>query len=643
MTDIDEGKEFTMNKKKATPYLIPLILLVTIVPLIVFIHRFDDGFSQFDWYPKTSEDACDFFMYCKSVAITVIAAVMCVLLAWRYKTKKVEFKFCYEFIPILIYALMTLISSVFSEYRYFSIHGVTEVFETLWVILGYCVIVFYAYQFVNTFDDVECMMRWMTAGLGVMLVIGILQAVGHDFFTSEIGKMVITGGTAASYNIDLTFEKGRVFLTVYNPNYVASYFSLMIPMEIALFIKNKKWQYRVLYAIMMAASLVCLLASGNRSGIVAFAVTLVLTLILFWKYIIKAWKYIVPAVLVAAVIFAVFISKNDLIIEKFVRLFQAPDVTEDAISEIVTGDEDVAITYLGEEFHVSYESTDEGYVNIYITDSDGQNIECTFDEASYTYVVADERFPGFSVQAVNLENAVALGVNADNITWYFKKGDDGTYYYYNVYGRWDKINNAPRVAVNFLERVFEERGTIWSKTIPMLKDSLLFGTGADTYALTYPQDDYVDKTYDGAMTGLDLKPHCFYLQVATQSGMVALIAVLVFYIWYFITSMRLYRKATYQNGLEIIGAGVLLATFTYMIVSVLNDSTVSVAPIYWVLMGIGISVNELVKRNNQLQEKAAQEQAAQNDDFLENVKKTPNDNQVKSIKKSKSTSKKGKR
>lgn len=54
----------------------------------------------------------------------------------------------------------------------------------------------------------------------------------------------------------------------------------------------------------------------------------------------------------AAAVFAVFLSKNDFIIEKFVRLFSAEDMPEDPISKIVT-EEDVAITYYGEVFHVS--------------------------------------------------------------------------------------------------------------------------------------------------------------------------------------------------------------------------------------------------------------------------------------------------
>jgi len=584
-----------MSKKRSKLYLIPLILFLTVVPLIVRVYPFNTGLSQFNWY-STVDQAVDFFLYYKSMAIVWISAVMCVLLAWRYAAQRREFKLCYEMIPVLVYAVLSLLSTLFSEYRYFSFHGAQEVFETIWVLLGYCVIAFYAYQFVSTIEDVDCIMRWLTIGLGVMLVIGIMQAVGHDLFETKFVNALVSGFDSDG-EISLVFEKGRVFLTVYNPNYVASYFALMIPIEVALLVKSKKWIYRIVYALFLAASLVCLLASGNRSGIVAFAVTIVVTAVLLYKQILKAWKIIIPAAAIAAVIVVAFVSKNNFIIEKFVRLFSAPDVVEEAVSQIVTGDEDVAVTYLGNEFRVSYEVYDDGYV-LHMLDADGQELSSTLDEQNYIYTILDERFTGTTVQVVNLNDQVALAVRVDNRDWYFQKGEDGTYYYYNVFGRWDKINNPPRFAPQFLEKKFEERGTIWSKTIPMLKNCLLFGTGADTYTMTYPQDDYVNKVYNGSQAAIAIRPHCFYLQVATQSGIPALIAVLVFYIWYFITSFRLYHTAAYQNGMEIIGVGLMLATFTYMIISFLNDSTVSVAPIYWVMMGMGVAVNEAVKKQH---------------------------------------------
>ena len=50
-----------MNKKKSTFYLVPLILLLTIVPLIVYMYGFHTGLAQFDWNPPNDENL-DFFL-----------------------------------------------------------------------------------------------------------------------------------------------------------------------------------------------------------------------------------------------------------------------------------------------------------------------------------------------------------------------------------------------------------------------------------------------------------------------------------------------------------------------------------------------------------------------------------------------------
>lgn len=604
-----------MKKKSANKlYLVPLILLLTVVPLIVRGYEYSTNFAQFGWYPKDDRQS-EFFFYYKAIAIIVIAAIMCGVLAYRYFIKKKEFKLCYELIPVAVYAGFTLLSTLFSQYKYFSIHGSSEVFESIWVLLGYCVILFYAYQFINTLEDINCIMLWLTIGLGVMLVIGILQAVGHDFFGTQLGKMLITGSTDKNV-LDATqivFEKGRVFLTLYNPNFVASYFALMIPVEVALLIKNNKLVYRIIYLVMIAASLVCLLASGNRSGVVGFAVTIVLTIVLLHKQILKAWKLVIPIAVISAVIVTAYLSKNNLIIAKFTNLFHAVEPAPNAISEIITGDEDVTVNYLDQEFHTAYNIDENGSITVSIRDGNGQDIANTFDQENFAYTITDERFPGFFVQMVKIEEQPSVLVRADNRDWYFQKLEDGSYYYYNVFGNWVKINNAPRVASDFLEQKFEYRGTIWSKTIPMLKDSIIFGTGADTFAVTFPQDDYVTKIYDGVSTSVDVKPHCLYLQIATQSGVLALIAFLVLYGWYFATSFQLYRKSSFQDGMEVVGAGLFLATFTYMIVSFLNDSTVAVAPIFWIMMGMGLAVNGLLKgKKKQLELETAESQDARN-------------------------------
>ena len=205
--------------------------------------------------------------------------------------------------------------------------------------------------------------------------------------------------------------------------------------------------------------------------------------------------------------------------------------------------------------------------------------------------------------AMMTEDPVTYGfmLQIDGKTWSFTNElmDDGTYYYYTDLGKLTKLT-AETVSADFAPLVDKSnlasgRGYIWNKTIAILKDYIFLGSGADTYALVYPNDDYVDK-YNNAYDNMILtKPHNLYLQIAIQTGVLSLICFLVFYLWYFISSLRIYFKQRLDHPLAIIGFSIMLGTLGYMISGLANDSTITISPLYWALLGIGIGINHRIK------------------------------------------------
>lgn len=595
-------KDFEMRKNKTMKWeLIPLLLLVSIVPLIVRLYTYNNNLSQFDWYPE-NETTTDVFLYYKSLAIIAIAGIMCLILIYRYIKNRKSIRISYQFIPLIVYACCTILSTLFSKYKYFCFHGMTEVFETVWVLLGYCIIAFYAYQLIQTLDDVDCIMRLLTIGLAFMLIIGLMQASGHDLFATNFGKKLISPSQYWNSldGITMTFEKGHVYLTVYNPNYVPLYFGLMIPIEVALLIRNKRAGYRILYAGMIIASCICLFASQNRSMVIGLAAAAFLTLLVLHRQIIHAWKIVLP-IIVCIIIFSVgYFSYNPALINKFIfRENQKETLSaERAISKIETGDEYISMIYKGNELRTFYSENDDGTIDLHLTDDTGTDIQYTADDFNYQMTATDDRFQGITVQPVLLEEGgpLTIWIRADNYDWYFQKGDDGTYYYLNNYGKLDKIICAEEIGKDFLTTFVDERARIWSQTFPLLKDKIIFGSGPDTFALEYPQDNYVGKTYDGTIALIDVKPHNAYLQTAVQEGVLAMIALVVLYLWFLFDGIKIYSKVSFNNPIEIIGISLVIALGTHMAVSLVNDSNVCISPLFWLLLGMGISINEIVKK-----------------------------------------------
>ena len=83
-----------------------------------------------------------------------------------------------------------------------------------------------------------------------------------------------------------------------------------------------------------------------------------------------------------------------------------------------------------------------------------------------------------------------------------------------------------------------------------------------------------------------------------------MLAFLVMMIAYLIDSFRLYALHREYDRQQIVGAAVALAIIGYLGAGFFNDSIVSVAPIFWVLFGVGVAVNQLNRKQTQTEAKA---------------------------------------
>ena len=139
------------------------------------------------------------------------------------------------------------------------------------------------------------------------------------------------------------------------------------------------------------------------------------------------------------------------------------------------------------------------------------------------------------------------------------------------------------------------RGYIWSRTIPMMKDTLSLGHGADTYCIYFPQHDYVGKYNSGTFTTVrDIvvdKPHNMYMGMWIGTGGLSVLAFLSIIVLYIIQTIKIYWKKSLETFLDFAGLGIALGVLGFAVSGLVNDSTVSVMPMFYTLLGLGISAN----------------------------------------------------
>ncbi|MBP5330747.1 MAG: O-antigen ligase family protein [Lachnospiraceae bacterium] len=586
--------------------LAPLAAILGIVPLLVRCYAYDTGLKYYDFYWAYEPDGVtfDFFLHCKMVAFLVFSFILACILIARLIVEKKKIKFTKIFIPLGVYALLALLSSIFSKYQPYPWTGVFEQFESVFVLLGSVVSAYYAFLFVNDKKDIAILIGALTIGTLVMIPIGITQAFFTDIYQSEFGYKFVVPDKYKSVllleNLKFTFEKGRVYLSLYNPNYVGSYAALLSPVFLMMIFAAKNILLKLLYAAMYVGLLLALFASSSRAGFIGIGLSLVLLVILFARW---NWRFWVAIVLFAAITvgaFSFYLKKtgNMYLVNRLKAAFDVAEKTEpDALSSIETNDEDVVLTWHENRLHLQF---DPGNIGFYCFDDEGNALDTEIDYENAIVTITDPRFSGITLTPTYLtEDKDILGFTVRAWRDWTFANYGGTYYYFTPYGKLIKYQNSE--SSEWLDkhpRLASGRGYIWSKTVPLLKDNIFLGTGADTFIFAFPQTDFRSIIYGGYYGQFITKPHNMYLQTGVQTGMLSLVAMLVFYLWYLgvclVTSIKLKK----HNFYSYISGGIAAGTFGYMITGLINDSTITVAPLYWALLGIGLASCFLAKKED---------------------------------------------
>lgn len=589
------NRNLDSNNKKKNPYMYPLVIIIALIPLIVHQKICDTNLEELAWYSSETQ-INDFFLYYKSVALVLLTIVMAAILIFNAGKIKKKAEFPIFIIPLGIYGLMVILSMLFSENRELSLNGSIEQYESGVILLGYVIFAYYAYAMITSVQDVEFLIRCWAISMGVLSILGLTQVLNHDFFATNIGKHLITMKEYWGNLDSISFTMGakRIYLTLYNPNYVGVYASLAIPVlaMLLIFTANKVW--KAIYGVLILGMLICIVGSASKSAFFALAVVMILFLVFVRKKLLEHWKISGAFVIALVAVFFIFdANTGHLYTNSLKNAIQAFSVkTEHPLKSIKTEKEKVVINWNGNILNISCDP--ETYM-VYVEDQEGMPVAAETGEQNLQ-TITDERFAGITVMPVMLGEQFAIQVAVAGDNWYFAqilKDEVKSYYFYNWYGKWDKIAQ-PDVA-NIPENILSNRGFIWSRTIPLLKKYVIVGSGPDTFVQTFPGNDYVGMFNAGYKGSLMTKPHNMYLQIGVQTGVISLLAFLAFYIIYFVQSLRIYIKNNLSTKEAQIGAAIFLGSIGYMIAGISNDSTITVSPIFWVLIGIGFWLNKRAK------------------------------------------------
>lgn len=593
------------NKNIKMVFLIPIIAVLGFVPVIVHMRQYDAGMEKFDWFPENSNIRVDMFMAYKSYAIMLFAAIMLIILIVRAVKGREEFRMETSYYLLLIYAIFVLMSGLFSVYKPQVFTGSYEIFQPMEVILGYLLICFYTYQYADTGERIKRVLLVSSIGFGIILVIGISQFIGYDFLQTTVGRMLISD----AYHLDkldtINFNtpKHTVYATLYNQDFLSFYFGLLTPVVMAAFVAVKKKLYKVILGITTIGCIACLIGSDASSGYLAFGIAIIAGIYVLLSRTRKTWSgglIAAGAILIAGIIICVATPVGAHVERLFLGTQRSIDTR--LIKSITTGDDDVVFDLGDKELHLTYEiNAENGQLVVSFIDKDGNQLaaDVVSSENGAAYQLQDTSYGNCTAEPVVMKDSLAIHVTMDNLEWYFSKLSDGTYYYYNPFGKWEKISEVKKSRL-FRDDAMSGRGNIWDLTIPLLPKHILIGSGANTYGFELPQNDYVYKSYQNTTTVLVAKAHNWFLQEWVENGLIATLCLFTFYIWYLVRSIRIYHRCNLHDRYAILGFGIFVGTIGYVAAGIANDSNICTAPVFWVMMGLGMSLNRLIAEKENL-------------------------------------------
>jgi len=193
-------------------------------------------------------------------------------------------------------------------------------------------------------------------------------------------------------------------------------------------------------------------------------------------------------------------------------------------------------------------------------------------------------------------NMVHMVIDTDGISWPFIL-EENSLSFRNIYGNYKTLSYSSSFGFEGNERMGSSRGYIWSRTLPLMFAKPYLGYGPDVFPLVFPQEDYIGKYYAyGTYNMIVDKPHNIYLQQAMNAGIPNLLVYLALLGIFIFMGFKRFVLNKFQFDNFYIPA-LLTSVISYSIAGFFNDSSVHVAPVYWVMLGIGLSLVMLKDKN----------------------------------------------
>lgn len=616
--------------KKYEAILSALICLFLIIfPFITGFHVEELSGLAEEYFAKKSGYQIDLFQYWKEIVLAVFSVFLLILtvlgaaLSVIIEEKIPERYRMSRGVAVLIMAflLLNILSCIFSEYSEYSFWGLFLDYEGLTAITGYVILFAAGYFLLGTERGMKMLLTSVRI-LALLLVIGCCaECVSGPAFNAEGIARALTPDRYGHLLEEVFLDyHGSVSLTFSNPGYFGGFCALLFPVLYGRGITDDKKYLTVCDGVLAGGLLFCLVMSGSSGAVYAAAVSAAVeTPVLIYRKRSRGKYWSILACLAGAGLIALLMGRTQIMdgegmAERVGGSVVNPQYEEgDDVFRVdrIRIEDGIVVVDSGErrlEVQVLSDTSDMTLDDICFRDGNGECIPVETDMLEGARLVGK-----YEAVRVALEDRI-LSIDfgyQDPLEFYCL---DGMLKYISFNGDFlDTIPQPEMEDLSFLYPLFTGRGYIWASSLPLVGECLLLGKGIGSFPFCYPQSEAAGmlNVHGSADYCIEIA-HSWYLQTVINSGVISLLCILGLFFIHFKEGVKVYLKKeengdASQENVKNIGIGLFFGILAFQIAGIVNNSTVTTGPGFWLLFGAGMGflfhVRNCSKRSNGLPEK----------------------------------------
>lgn len=576
-------------------------LYLIILPWLVMPHKSYYTEDEKLLFSSYTEGVYDIFLYWKmlfTIAVSVILLILIVVSIIKYNYRIFDFTRLSDRILLvcgITYIVCTVMSYVCANYRHLALTGGVNSFEGTIVLLSY-VVLFLSGRYVVQKCDYHHIEYITLFNAVVLLVLSIVE-VNYK----SIAELVLRHTVETDYY-------GMLCLTFYNPSYCAGFIIILLPICLYYYSVSKKLIRSIVWCGLSVTTLLCgfLTRSSAAFYILIFEVVMyIVTMAAAFfrniknvnnktnKDILNDNKIIAarPVGILAGVIIlllvdfciggSIFNSAKSASVNETTAIhnsdyYKVKNIELNGSEVCITGDTNKLICGI-DNSAIYFKDEEENLIAV-----KSQKDKLLFPE------------PYSMIQAYVTNDILCLNLGYKGELRFLMY--DNTFYPALSDGSVVKdISAKTNISTAYLDSLFTGRGYIWRNTLPIIKNTFIFGHGAGTFEMYFKQFDFVGLLNSQGNVDLIIdKPHSLYLGIACNQGVLCSLAVIVLLLTIVIKRVcAICKNLTPDVRNEFIdhkkifaGISGALLIVAFMIFELITDSNITVNPLFIVILGM---------------------------------------------------------